>query len=84
VAVKKNDFQTLAHQDLFKSVRQDESLLKPKKPAKSEGDYHSLPVVKLRKLARSIPDFPIKGREISKANRDLLIELLDKTFAGNP
>lgn len=32
----------------------------------------------LRKLAREIDDFPIKGRDISKANRDLLISYFEK------
>ena len=31
-------------------------------------------VPELRKLARSREDFPIKGREISKANRKALLE----------
>jgi ethanolamine utilization protein EutM len=36
-------------------------------------DIESMNVHKLRHLARSIPDFPIKGREISRANRDELL-----------
>lgn len=32
----------------------------------------------LRKLARVIEDFPIKGRDISKANRDLLISYFEQ------
>jgi len=38
----------------------------------------SLNVHKLRHLARSFPNFPIKGREISRANRDELIEHFEK------
>jgi hypothetical protein len=33
-------------------------------------------VHQLRKLARSIPNFPIKGRDISKANRGTLLDYL--------
>jgi ethanolamine utilization protein EutM len=32
----------------------------------------------LRKLARSLSDFPIKGREISKANRNILIDYFNQ------
>ena len=35
-------------------------------------------VPELRKLARSREDFPIKGREISKANRKVLLEYFNK------
>lgn len=39
-----------------------------------QGALEKLNVHELRKLARSIDDFPIKGRDISKANRSELIE----------
>ena len=39
-------------------------------------DILSMNVHQLRRLARSIPDFPIKGREISKANRTVLLDFL--------
>ena len=35
-------------------------------------------VHKLRNYARSFPDFPIKGREISRANRIELVEFFNK------
>ncbi|MEW6193754.1 MAG: BMC domain-containing protein [Bacteroidota bacterium] len=38
----------------------------------------TLNVHKLRHYARSFENFPIKGREISRANRDELIEFFDK------
>lgn len=44
----------------------------------SRGELSSLNVHKLRHLARSFPNFPIKGREISRANRDELIEHFEK------
>ncbi|MGK9367677.1 BMC domain-containing protein [Melioribacter sp. Ez-97] len=40
-------------------------------------ELSKLNVHKLRRLARSFPNFPIKGREISKANRETLIELFN-------
>jgi microcompartment protein CcmL/EutN len=40
-------------------------------------ELSKLNVHKLRRLARAFPNFPIKGREISKANRETLIELFN-------
>ncbi len=37
-------------------------------------DLENRPVRELRRLARDFPDFPIQGREISKANKKLLME----------
>lgn len=45
-------------------------------PPKEE--LNSFNVHQLRKLARSFEDFPIHGREISKANRQLLLEYFDE------
>ncbi len=39
-----------------------------------ENELYEMNVPALRKLARSKEDFPIKGREISKANRKVLLE----------
>ncbi|MGD8779832.1 MAG: BMC domain-containing protein [Ignavibacteria bacterium] len=36
-------------------------------------ELENMNVHELRKLARSVPEFPIKGREISKANRETLL-----------
>jgi ethanolamine utilization protein EutM len=41
-------------------------------------DRTSLNVHQLRKLARQTPNFPIQGREISKANRNTLLELFNR------
>ena len=41
-------------------------------------DVESLNVHQLRRLARDTEDFPIKGREISKANRQELLEFFRK------
>lgn len=47
-------------------------------PVPSKEELSALNVHKLRHLARSFENFPIKGREISRANRDELIEHFDK------
>jgi len=39
-------------------------------------DYESLSVVQLRQYARTLKEFPIAGREISKANKDTLLKLM--------
>jgi len=41
-------------------------------------DIEKMNVHELRKLARSIPGFPIQGRQISKANRTVLLDFLQK------
>lgn len=43
-----------------------------------EDELIKLNVHDLRKVARSMTDFPIKGREISKANRNLLIDYFNQ------
>ena len=45
-------------------------------------ELQSMAVVKLRKFARTIPDLPIKGREISKANKQQLLEAIDSVRKG--
>ncbi|MFQ5707324.1 MAG: BMC domain-containing protein [bacterium] len=40
----------------------------------SPQDLETMPVRLLRKLARETPGFPIQGREISKANKQLLLQ----------
>lgn len=47
---------------------------------KSYDDIKNLPVRQLRRIARDMPDFPIQGREISKANKDLLLEKFREYF----
>ena len=41
-------------------------------------EYEKMNVHELRKLSRTIKDFPIQGRNISKANRKVLIDYLRK------
>jgi len=45
-------------------------------------ELQAMAVVKLRKFARTIPDLPIKGREISKANKQQLLEAIDSVRKG--
>lgn len=54
----------------------DETSLNPSSPTSlSDPDkLEKLPVRQLRGLARQLPDFPLQGRNISKANRRLLLE----------
>jgi len=77
---KKTELTTLAQQDIFRSVKEDESLLKKKRLVKPDDDYHRYSVAELRKLARSLPNFPLTGREISKSKREELLQFLDYIF----
>ena len=45
-----------------------------KKGTVDSDDIESMNVHQLRHMARSIPEFPIKGREISRANRNELLK----------
>jgi microcompartment protein CcmL/EutN len=47
--------------------------------SKSLFELEKYPVHELRRYARSIPGFPIQGREISKANRSELLQLIKTT-----
>ena len=44
-------------------------------PRRSPQRLEEMKVVELRHRARQIPDFPLKGRELSRANRDELLAL---------
>ncbi|MFQ5653419.1 MAG: BMC domain-containing protein [Planctomycetota bacterium] len=48
----------------------------PRDRLPSTEDLGSMNVHELRNLARRTEDFPLRGREISRANRDRLLELL--------
>lgn len=47
---------------------------------KSYDEIKDLPVRQLRRVARDMPDFPIQGREISTANKELLLEKFREYF----
>jgi len=59
-------------EDTSETETADEELAPKEVPSQEE--LAKLNVHKLRHLARSFPNFPIKGREISRANRDELRE----------
>jgi microcompartment protein CcmL/EutN len=63
------------------AVRSKESGAK-KKPIGANADIDSMSVVQLRKYARSLKEFPIEGREISKANKATLLGLIKKHNKG--
>jgi microcompartment protein CcmL/EutN len=52
----------------------------PNKP-KTFAELENMPVRRLRRLARDFPDFPIQGRQISKANKQLLLEKFRELYA---
>ncbi len=47
---------------------------------RSLADVKDLPVRQLRRVARDLPGFPIQGREISKANKQILLEKFRQYF----
>lgn len=44
-------------------------------------DLEAMPVVKLRQFARTVPNLPIAGRQISMANKEQLIEAIKSVMA---
>ncbi len=50
----------------------------PRSDVPSDEELLKLNVHELRRLARSFVSFPIKGREISKANREILMDYFDQ------
>ena len=61
-----------------KAQSEDKKQSRDKMPAGIE----SMPVVELRRFARSLVGFPIEGREISIANRATLLELFKQHYTG--
>jgi len=72
------------HESLEDIVYEETSLPPSVAPARrlSLAEIEKTPVRRLRRLARDIPDFPIKGREISKANKDLLVQKFKEHAQG--
>jgi len=63
------------HEETEKIIYDEVSLHPPSSPAsKSPEDITMLPVRQLRSLARELPGFPLQGRDISKANKQVLLE----------
>lgn len=48
------------------------------------GDPEKMTVSQLRQIARGIPGFPLKGREVSTANKTLLLKTLKDYYKNNP
>lgn len=48
------------------------------------GELESLPVTRLRQLARQTPGLPLRGREISRANKQQLLEVLRPALGPTP
>lgn len=46
---------------------------------RSYHDLHELSVEQLRRYVRTLPGFPIRGREISRANKRDLLQLIKTT-----
>ncbi|MBE2280269.1 MAG: BMC domain-containing protein [Ignavibacteriaceae bacterium] len=52
--------------------------VKKEKSGKNNSDIKDMSVQELRHLARTNKDFPLKGRQISKANKDTLLKLFSQ------
>ena len=69
---KKSKEISVSSKKIIDDVKNENSTFK-----NSDADFeliNQMNVHKLRHYARKFPDFPIKGREISRANRDELVE----------
>ncbi len=66
------------------AVRRMQELDAPPDPAQAPAatDLHSLTVPDLRARAREVPGFPLQGREIARATKKQLIDLLTKHRSG--
>lgn len=82
-AKKQNEDQSSFFEDENEDTESDEEN-KENTEVKSRDDLppveelREMNVHELRKLARATDDFPIKGRDISKANRDLLLSYFEE------
>ncbi len=84
--VEKDDFSNLTHLERLRAEAKselevnsksnliEEALKESVESNKDDSELSSMNVPQLRKLARSNPNFPIQGREISRANRKVLLE----------
>ena len=53
------------------------------KPREENQNLAMLSVVRLRQLARSIPELSLKGRQISRANKQELLAAITQAQQGN-
>jgi hypothetical protein len=56
----------------------EETITSNSNPNIDDTEYSNMNVPQLRKLARNNANFPIKGRDISKANRKVLLEYFNQ------
>lgn len=68
------------HEDTELIVFDEVSIHPPPKKPRSMEDVKGLPVRELRRVARNFSDFPLQGRDISKANREELISKFKQYF----
>ena len=71
------------HHEIDKIIFEDNTDDDPSKPRGSLEQIEKLPVRQLRNLAREYENFPIQGREISKANKELLVKNFRIYFKSN-
>ena len=45
-------------------------------------ELHLLPVVRLRQLVRQLPDSALKGRQVSRANKQVLVDELRRVWSS--
>ncbi len=46
-------------------------------------ELHRLPVVRLRQLVRQLPDSALKGRQVSRANKQALVDELRRVWSSD-
>jgi ethanolamine utilization protein EutM len=68
------------HEETEYIVYEETNTLDANKNLKKFRDLEGMPVRLLRSLARETPGFPIQGREISKANKKLLLEKFKELY----
>lgn len=76
--LRKAAIQELSGESMEENGEEDNEKKSIPSEVPSPEELASLNVHKLRHLARSFPNFPIKGREISRANRDELREYFEQ------
>ena len=72
------------HDDLVHTFGLDGDVRPDVPPARGEGELEALSVTDLRRLARQTPGLAIRGREISRANREQLVRELRRAGTKAP
>lgn len=78
--VEKADFpvKSVIHTKIPTKTKTVRTPLKKKKSDINNSDFNNMSVQELRHLARTNKDFPLKGRQISKANKETLLKLFSQ------